>query len=205
MAPSLSRYGSGPARRGGLGFRPPRFRFPGGGGTARGGEEEERGTGQHLAPAGHRRLVRGEGALGNGELGKPGKTGMGNPLSSEMREAGSRECQEELGVRDPGVQDMGVREELGMGVLGSIGDEESGAPGTEVLEGTCREWGRWEDLFAEEREHRARGYREHGDLRPSGNDGHGGSGNGGAGNSLSYRDARRIGHGVTRSSGQRGN
>lgn len=62
VVPSRSRCGPGPARRGGLGFRPPRFRFPGGGGTIRGGEEEERGTGQHLAPPGRGRLVRGEGA-----------------------------------------------------------------------------------------------------------------------------------------------
>lgn len=66
-----------------------------------------------------------------------------------------------------------------------VGSTRHRGPGRNLNAGSWqhREWGRWEDLFAEEQEHRARGYREH--------DGHGGSGNGGAGNSLSYRDARR--------------
>lgn len=119
-------------------------------------------------------------------------------------------------MRDPGVQDMGVREELGMGVLG---EEESGAPGTELLGGTWvrgswepREWGRREDLVAEEQEHRARGYREHWDLGLSGHDGRGGSGIGEAGNTPVIRmpggprhgKSRRTGNGDIRSTRHRG-
>lgn len=69
-------------------------------------------------------------------------------------------------MRDPGVQDVGVRKELGMGVLGSIGEEESGAPGM--------------------------GVRECWDMRPGAHHGRGGNGNGGAGSTPSYKDTRRI-------------
>lgn len=59
---------------------------------------------------------------------------------------------------------MGVREGLGVVVLGSIGEEEPGAPDTEVLGGTWmrgsrehREWGRQKHLVAEEKEQGATG------------------------------------------------
>lgn len=73
---------------------------------------------------------------------------------------------------DPGVQDMAVREEQGMGVLGSTGEEESGAPGTEDLGGTWMR-GSWE---------------------------HPGSGNGGGGKTW-LQKSRSAGHGGTGSTG----